>query len=103
MPTPKRTSSKPKAVAASVAAPVVYKKKSESHVPTASVMWIAVLAIVFSFTGITLSAMAKSSPTQRPQANAFDIKTEVKGIVERLDRIEKKVDGLKAPTATTTK
>ena len=102
MPTPKRTSSKSKAVAATVSAPVISKKKSESHIPTASVMWIAVLALVFSFTGITLSAMAKSTPTQRPATATYDLKAEIKGLNDRLERIEKKVDALKTPTATTT-
>ncbi len=101
MPTPKRTSSKSKAVAATVSAPVISKRKTESHIPTASVMWIAVLAVVFSFTGITLSAMAKSAPTQR-SAPAYDVKAEFTAISQRLERIEQKVDALKAPTATTT-
>jgi len=100
MPTTKRTSKKPKAVASKSAAPVIVKKKSESHIPTAAVMWIAVLAIVFSFTGISLSAMAKGFPA-RPAQERPDLKPEIQNIVERLERIEAKVDALKASTTST--
>lgn len=96
MPTTKKTSSKPV-----TSAPVAPKKTSESHVPTAAVVWIAIVAIVFSFSGITLSAMAKMDPQQRP-TQAYNLKVEIKNIVDRLDRIEKKIDAMNKTTATST-
>ena len=101
MTTTKRTVTKKRAVAAKASAPVITKRRSESHIPTASVMWIAVLAIVFSFTGITLSAMAKATPVNKITQERFDIKSEVQGIVNRLDRIEKKIDTMNTSASST--
>lgn len=69
----------------------IHKSSNHGHASFAALIWIAVIAATFSFAGISLSAMAKEVPAQRP-AQAYNLKAEIKKISDRLERIEKKLD-----------